>query len=143
MALKSAANILADMHLVANTVVNQSKGVELPDTLLHPRSRYLYVASTPWSTGNDGRTILEIFLQQSQYIKNVDWLNELETAAVGGGARMVAYRRDIEALSLEIPQDFEQFDPQARNLEFVVPCHQRVGGVIVYYPLSAAFADDI
>ena len=140
-ALKTPAQILRDMHAVANEVSVQSKGVEQPDTLLLPLTRYLHIASTPWSTSNDGRTILEIFLQQSQFIKNVEWLNELES--IGGEARMIAYRRDPEALTLEIPQDFEQFDPQPRNLEFVVPCHSRFGGVLFYYPLSACYADGV
>lgn len=142
-ALKTPAQILRDMHAIANAVVNQSLGVEQPDTLLLPRSLYLHVASTPWSTSNDGRTILEIFLQQSQFIRSVDWLNELETAGDGGSKRAMAYRRDPEAVTMEIPQDFEQFDPQARNLEFVVPCHSRFGGVLFYYPLSACYADDL
>jgi hypothetical protein len=142
-ALKTPAQILRDMHATANAIVSQSLGKETPDTLLLPRTRYLHVASTPWSTGNDGRTILELFLQQSQFIRNVEWLNELETAADGGGARAMAYRRDPEAVTMEVPQDFEQFDPQPRNLEFVVPCHSRFGGVIFYYPLSACYADDI
>ena len=142
-ALKTPAQILRDLHLISNAVLNQTSGVEEADTLLLPRTRFLHIASTPWSTSNDGRTILEVFLQQSMFIKNVDWLNELETAAVSGGRRAMAYRRDPEAVTLEIPQDFEQFDAQPRNLEFVVPCHSRFGGVIFYYPLSAVYADDI
>lgn len=142
-ALKSAEKILRDMHLLVNTVINQTMGVETPDTLLLPRSLYLYVASTPWSTSNDGRTILEIFLQQSQVINNVDWLNELETAGDGGSKRAMAYRRDPEAVTLEIPQDVEYFDPERRNLEYVVPVHSRVAGTIYYYPLSACYMDDI
>ena len=140
---KTPAQILRDMHLVANTVLNQSLGVESPDTLLLPRSSYLLVASTPWSTSNDGRTILEVFLQQSGFVKSVEWLNELETAGASSTRRMMAYRRDIDAVSLEIPQDFEQFDAQPRNLEFVIPCHERFGGVLFYYPLSAAYGDGI
>lgn len=140
---KTPAQILRDLHQVSNQVVNQSLGVESADTLLLPRSIFLIVASTPWATNNDGRTILDVFLQQNQFIKNVDWLNELETAGAGGTKRMMAYKRDPEAVTLEIPQDFTQYDPQPRNLEFVVPCHQRYGGVIYYYPLSACYADGI
>ena len=140
---KTPAQILRDMHLIANTVVSQSKGVEKPDTLLLPIDSFLLVSSTPWSTSNDGKTILAVFLEQNQYIKNVDWLNELTTAGAGSTKRMIAYRRDPEALTMEIPQDFEQFDPQPRNLEFVVPCHSRFGGVLMYYPLSAARGDGI
>jgi hypothetical protein len=142
-ALKTPAQILRDMHAMANAVINQTNGVETADTLLLPRTCYLHVASTPWSTGNDGRTILEVFLQQSQSIKSVDWLNELETAGGSSSKRSVAYRRDPEAVTMEVPQDFEQFDPQPRNLEFVVPCHSRFGGVIFYYPLSAVYTDDL
>lgn len=138
---KTPAQILRDLHLLANTVMNNTLGVETADTILLPRTNYLIAASTPWSTSNDGRTILEIFLQQAVTVKNVDWLNELETAGVGPSKRMVAYRRDPEALTLEIPQDFEQFDPQPRNLEFVVPCHSRIGGVLFYYPMSAVYGD--
>lgn len=138
---KTNAQILRDLHAIANSVVDQTLGVEKPDTLLLPRTAYLFIASTPWATNNDGRTILEIFLQQSMFIKNVDWLNELENAGTGQSRRMMAYRRDPEAVTMEVPQDFEQFDPQPRNLEFVVPCHSRFGGVLFYYPLSAGYAD--
>ncbi len=138
---KTPAQQLRDLHVLANFIVGNTKGVEKPDTLLIALSAFNTVSSTPWSTANDGRTVLDLFLQQSQYIKNVDWLNELETAGAGGTRRMVAYRRDPEVLTLEIPQDFEQFDPQPRDLKFVVPCHERFGGVIVYYPLAIAYAD--
>lgn len=142
--LKSPKQILRDLHAIANAVVNQTQGVEKPDTLLLPRTLYLYIASTPFSDGDSGgKTILKMFLEQSMFAKNVDWLNELETAGDGGSKRAMAYRRDPEAVTLEVPQDFEQFDPQARNLEFVVPCHSRFGGVLFYYPLSAVYADDL
>lgn len=140
--LKSSKQILRDLHQIANTIVNQTQGVEHGTTLVLPRTLYLYIASTPYGIDNEA-TILDVFLKQSMFIKEVDWLNELETAGVGGSKRAMAYRRDPEAVTLEIPQDFEQFDPQARNLEFVVPCHSRFGGVLFYYPLSAVYADDL
>jgi len=34
---------------------------------------------------------------------------------------------------------FEQLPVQERGLEYVVPCHSRIGGVIIYYPLSQVF----
>ena len=54
---------------------------------------------------------------------------------------MVAYQRDPMVLQLEIPQEFEQFPPQARGLSFVVPCHARIGGVHMHYPLAVAYMD--
>ncbi len=137
---KSADLIIRDMNLVANTVVTQSKGVELPDTLLLPLTAFTFTSSTPRSSDSD-TTILAYFLANNPHIKNIEWLNELETAGAGSTRRMMAYRRDEDALTLEIPQDYEEFAPQEKGLEFEIPVHERIGGVIFYYPLSACYAD--
>jgi hypothetical protein len=142
-ALKSGAQIIRDMHLVCNSVVDNSLGKETPDTLLLPRSRFLYISSTPWSTSTEAMTILEVFMKQSLYVKNVEWLNELEIAGAGSTKRMIAYRKDPDAVTMEVPKDFEQFAPEVHNLEYKVSCHQRYGGVLFYCPLSACFADGL
>lgn len=138
---KTNAQILRDLHLMASRPVETTKGVEIPDTLLLPLTAFNLIASTPWSTSNDGKTILAVFLEQSQYIKQVDWLNELETAGAGNLRRMMSYKRDPMKLTLEIPQEFEQLDPQAVGLEFEIPCHSRIGGVLIYYPLGVSYGD--
>lgn len=56
---------------------------------------------------------------------------------------MVCYRRSPDALEAIVPQEFEQFPAQERGLEFVVPCHAKCGGVVLYYPLSMAYGDGI
>lgn len=144
---KSPSQILYDMNLVANTVVSVSLGVENPDTMLLPLSQYNYVASTQRSDFSD-KTILNYFLENNPYIKQVEWVNELKGAgSTGSGAapydRMYAYRRSPEVLTLEIPSDFEQLEMQMRNLVYKVPCIERCGGVLVYYPLALAFGDGI
>lgn len=137
---KTPDQIIRDMNSVMNSIVTVSKGVEQPDTLLLPLTAYTYVASTPRSSTSD-TTILEYFKLNNPFVKDVGWLNELETAGGSSLRRMVAYKRDPEKLTAEIPQDFEQFPEQERGLEFVIPCHSRIGGVIMYYPLSLAYAD--
>lgn len=143
-ASKTPDQIIRDLNNLANTIVSLTKGLEIPDTLLLPIAQYNYIASTPRSSTSD-TTILEFFLGANPYIKRVGWLNEAAGAGVtlAGTDVAVAYRRDPDALTLEIPQPFEQFPPQERNLEFVVPCHQRTGGVIVYYPLSISVLEGI
>jgi hypothetical protein len=141
---KSSDKILRDLHQIANAPMNNSVGVEQADTLLLPRTTYLKLASTPYdATVSNPDSILSVFLKQSLFVKAVDWVNELETAGAGNTKRVMAYKRDPECVTLEIPQDFEQFDPQPRNLEFVIPCHSRFGGVIFYYPLSACYGDGV
>ena len=72
------------------------------------------------------------------------WVNEL-TASKGPLANdtQITYKRDADTLSLEIPQDFEQFAPQQKGMEYEVLVHERIGGVLLYYPLATAKCDDI
>ena len=139
---KTEAQILRDMNLVANTVSSQSLGVEVPDTLLLPLSSFNFVSSTPRSANSD-TTILNYFLQNNPYIKQVEWVNELETAGAGSTRRMVAYRRDPEVLTMEVPQDFEQLELQIRNLEYIIPCEEYFAGCLIYYPLAIVYGDGI
>lgn len=139
---KTPVQILRDMNKVANFIVENTKEVELPDTMLLPVEQYNYIASTPMSSDNS-KSILKMFLENSPYIKNVIAWGKLKGAGAGGLNRMLAYKKDPEKLSFEIPQDFEQLDVEQRGLEFLVPCHARCGGVIVYYPLSIAYADGL
>jgi hypothetical protein len=141
-ASKTPDQILRDMSGITSAVIEQSKGVEVPDTLLLPLTSYNQIVDRPRSANSD-TTIMKYFLDNNPHINNIMWLNELETAGAMGVKRMIAYKRSPDAVTLEIPQDFEQFSEQEQGLEFVVPCHQRIGGVILYYPLSTAFGDGI
>lgn len=139
---KTADQIIRDLHGIANSIPQATKGVEQPDTLLLPIEQYHLIASK--KVGVDSNmTVLKFFMETTPYIKMVGWVNELDGAGAGGLDRMWCYKRDPDKVTLEIPQDFEQLDVEQRNLEFVVPCHSRMGGVLVYYPLSMAYADGI
>jgi hypothetical protein len=142
-ASKTPAQILRDLHAVANFVVANTIEVEIPDTMIMPIIQRNYIFSTPWSTTGDGKTIGELFLEQSPYIKEIVAVDQLKAAGSAGSDRLMVYRKDPEALTLEIPQDFEQLEEQPKGLEYIVPCHSRIGGVVVYYPLSIAYADGI
>ncbi len=139
---KTPAEILRDLHGIAQFQVDTTRAQETPDTLLLPPSRYGFIATTYLSETNN-QTILQAFLQTSPYFRNVDQWAPLETAGAGGVKRMVSYRRDPDAIQFPVPQDFEQFEEERRGLELVVPCHARVGGVVVYYPFSMCYGDGI
>lgn len=146
---KTPDEILKDMNDLANNIVDLTNGVEMPNTLLLPIKQYTHIASTARSKNSD-TTILEYFLMNNPFIDTVEWVNELKGAGVGidgviaaGEDVMIAYDRNPDKLTLEIPQDYEQFAPQERNLAFVVNAHARTAGVIIYYPLSVAIAEGI
>lgn len=137
---KTPTQVLRDLNNFVNSIVEVSNGVEIPNTLKVPLSTYNYLKNTMIGDNMD-KSILKAFLAEQEYIKEVSWLNELAAAGTAGVKRMVAYNKSADKVTLEIPQDFEQFDPQEQGLEFEVPCHARTGGVIFYKPLSAAYAD--
>lgn len=136
-ASKTADNILADLNAIANNIVDRTNGVETPDTLVMPIAQYNLINTTPRSATSD-TTIREFYLGNQPYIKNIEVAPELKGAGSGATDLMIAYTRSPDKLTFEMPQPFEQLPVQVQGLKFVVPCHSRVGGVIVYYPYSMA-----
>jgi len=139
---KTPTEILEDLNGIAQYVVDQTNGVEIPDTILLPPASFGHISTTPRSDASD-TTILQYFLRNSPYIRNVDSWYRLNTAGTSSSKRMVCYRRSPDALQAVIPVDFESFPPQQKGLEFEVICHSRTGGVVAYYPLSIAYGDGI
>lgn len=139
---KSAEQILSDMNLAINSVVANTNGVELPDTLLLPLAQYTYIASTPRSPNSD-TTILDYFKLNNEFVRDVSWIQQLAGAGEAGSDVMIAYRQDPNKLAMQIPMAFTQYAPQERNLEFVINCESRFGGVSIYYPMSMLIAEGI
>ena len=134
--------ILADLNNLVNTPEDVTNGVEKPDTLILPVLKLVKLNTTPRSATSD-TTIMEFFKKANPHITNVESYHKLKGAGAGSTDRMFTYKRDPDYVTLEIPQDFEQFPPQEDGMEFTVYCHERCGGVILYYPLACAFADGI
>lgn len=55
---------------------------------------------------------------------------------VDGQSIILAYERDIDNLSIEIPRDFEQLPAERRNLELLINCVGTCGGVDIHRPLA-------
>jgi len=135
------AQIVEDLNTGVQAIIDATMETEIPDTVLLDTALFGIIAQTPIATDNQ-TTILKSFLANNPYIRNIDQWTKLALAdAAGTGPRCVFYRRSPDVLTLEIPQDFEQFPPQERNLAFVVNTHARVGGVLIYYPLAITYMD--
>lgn len=143
-ATKDAEAIRKDVRTAIQATVDLTKGVEKgPFTLLLPDAQYGLIATMQNSTASD-KTILDFLLEaEKRWLTDVEPLSALKGAGAAGADRMVLYTRHPRKLTLEIPQDFEQFAVQEKGLEFEVPCHGRIGGVIWRYPLSARYVDGI
>lgn len=140
---KTPIQILNDMNALVTGVTTLTKGVETPDTLILPLKQYVQIQSTPFSPTFTGQTILDYFLKNNPFIKNVVAAVELEGAGTGGDDIMIAYENNVNKLALHIPQEYTQQPPEKRNLEYVINATSRFGGVIVYYPLSVSIGEGI
>jgi hypothetical protein len=143
---KTADLILRDMCLAVDAPFNNTKGVEMANTLLMPNEQYSMINCQPRSTQSD-KTILEFFKSTHPGVAVMPiWQlasGEYPAALGFSDGLLVAYNRSPDILTLEVPQDFEQFPPDKEGLDFVIHCHQRCGGVIIYYPLACAVYDGI
>lgn len=131
----TAENILADLDNLYNTVILQSKGVHQPTHLVMSLTDYQTLGSKYMSDA-DKTTVLAFF--QKKYPNLViQGIWELEKAGTSGKNLVICYEKHKDNLSLEVPMDFTQLPAQERNLELIVNCLARLGGVFLRYPLSA------
>jgi hypothetical protein len=145
---KNSEEILEDMNKIVRDMIELTKGMEAPDTILLPVKQHAKIHQTRLDSGTD-TTIAEFFLRNNPSVRRILWINELKdvidlpSGASGPKDVMVALDTSMDTMALEIPQPFEQFDPEQRNLEFVVNCHARCGGLTIYYPLAVSVYEGI
>lgn len=137
----NADEILTDMNLGAKTIIDQTSGVESPDTCVLPLAQYTILAQL--RLPNTGLTGLEFFLKTNPWIKNVVSWYRLKGAGTGGADRMVFYTKNPDKLQFEVPMEMVQYPPQERGLLVEIPCESRVGGTNIYYPGSVLYVDGI
>lgn len=132
---KAQLKVLQAMAM-ASAVATQ--GVERPDTLLLPLQDYTIVSETEL---NDSDTVLSFFRKHNPFITYVDWIPELEKASSNGHNVYLCYKRDPSKLELVVPMEFRSYAPQEVGLDIEVPCESTCAGVIVYKPMSVAWAE--
>jgi hypothetical protein len=150
-AARTADQIILDFATQFYNMVDLTKGIEWPDTALMPPLQFGKIRTMPRSTISD-TTVYQFIKNAHPELKTIEWVNELKavtpkpstpTAAASYTDVMILYRKDPMKLTLEIPQPFEQFPVQERGLEYLIPTHARVGGVLIYYPLSVTIVEKV
>jgi len=128
----TAAQIVADVDILYAAVTTQSKDVHTPNRLAIPSTalaamKRKYVADTG---GKSAYTVVR------ENYPDLQIIGMAELADVGGQSLTIIGEFSEENASLELVMPFNQLPAQARNLELVVPCLARTGGVSVHYPLA-------
>ena len=139
---KSAAEILADINGMFAYQSRITQDVERADTLALPPAVFIDISTR--QIPNTGYTVKRFLLENAPYLKNIITAPELSaenkaTNPYGVDVAML-YTNSADKFSLEIPMAFYHYPLQNRNLEVIVPCEERVAGIVLYYPLSALLA---
>lgn len=139
---KSAYDILVDINGMFAYQAKLTQDVERADTLSLPPDVFIDISTR--QIPNTGYTVKKFLLENAPYLKEIISAPELSdqniaTNPYGANVAML-YTNSADKFSLEIPLAFYQYSLQNRNLEVIVPCEERVAGIIMYYPLSALIA---
>lgn len=134
--------ILALLNDSVTAIVTLTKQIEKPDTIVMPVRTWNYLTTVRVSD-NLSDTLLKQFLNNSPYIKNVEVLNECESAGIDGSDIMIIYKRDPKKLKAMIFEDF-QFKPlERKGFGYQRPAYFRYAGLRVYRPYSIHIVENI
>ncbi len=126
--------ILADMYAITAAIPGQSKGVHRTTRIAMADTDY-NLLSQKFVADSGGQTVLAVYRANNPGVTLVPVV-ELRGVGTGGTNVVIAAEFDAENYAFEMVMPFNQLPAQARNLEFVVPCLARAGGVTVTYPLA-------
>lgn len=139
---KSAYEILDDINGMFGYQAQITQDVERADTLVLPPDVFIDISTR--QIPNTGYTVKKFLMENAPYLKEIYSAPELSAANAAtnpyGVNVAMLYTNSAEKFSLEIPMPFYQYPLQIRNLETIIPCEERVAGIIMYYPLSALIA---
>lgn len=138
-ATATPAQVLSDMNIITQAIPGQSYGIHRTTRIAMADTDYnrlsqLFVADS------GGKTVLQVYRENNPEVVLVPVV-EFRGIGTGGKNMVVASEFDPDNYAFELVMPFNQLPAQARNLEMVVPCLARVGGVNVTYPLALTKAE--
>lgn len=134
----TADAILAMMHAWVTKMVEDTNGVEMPTTMLLPLGRYQYIATT--KVTEEAKTILQVFLDQTPFIKEVHPVVDL---GLESESKAIIYDPAEDKLALNITLGFTPLPVQVKGLEYVVPVVGKVLRLRTFRPKSILIIDDV
>lgn len=143
---KSADEMLADLHAMADQVFVNSLEVEACDSLVLPTAMYAE-ANNRRIGENVSTTVLEQFLKTrknedgSPQFKSVSSSARLNTASGTSGLRAVMYHKHPDCVEGVLPNPFAQEAPFFHNGRVETVCYANTAGVIAHRPKSVIYAD--
>jgi hypothetical protein len=141
------AEMIQDVNDLLTAVSTDTNFTIAANTLLLPHSRFQHIAGLRIDSSNT--TVLEFITQKNVYTATtgqalrIRGTYGLETAGALGVARMVAYVRSPDVLSMFIPMRHQFLPVQQQMLTYTVPGIFRLGGLDIRRPKEVQYADGI
>jgi hypothetical protein len=126
--------IYANLIYMAGAYTQQNLGVHVPNFLELAPKAYI-AATTKLITSATPMSAMTAFTNAFPGI-TPEMIWELTGAGTGGKDMALLYERNADNLAHYYVMPFTQLPPDARNLEIVVDCMARSGGVQIFYPLA-------
>jgi hypothetical protein len=146
---KTPGQILADVNALLTGQYDDSKGVEMADTLILPTAQH-FLLGTMMINDYSQTTVLDwlkehnIFTMETGQQLTIRGIRGLETAGDGGTARAIAYRNAEEVVRLHMPMPFRFFPVwQSGPFSYEVPGAMRLGGAECSLPGAMRYLDGI
>lgn len=147
---KTIDQILTDVNEVISRVRTQTGEVEWADSLALPPEAFRRLATIRLGSGDGLLTGLayvkanNVFTAETDQPLNIYPVRELAAASQNGGGRMVAYRRDADAVRFHLPMPKRVLAPRQKSIMgFEQGMIARTGGTEWRLPKSAAYADEV
>jgi hypothetical protein len=140
--------IMNDINDAITNVWLSTLTVEMADTVLMPLAamKLLAITQMPNTTMNLLQWIManNIYTHQTRQALTIVGVRGLDTAGNGGTGRIIAYRKDPEAIKLHVPMPHRFFTArQVGAFVFEVPSLFRLGGLEWRLPATARYIDGI
>lgn len=144
---KTGAEMYADLANGVTSVGEVSQQMHKANKIIMPGGRLTKLQTTFLSMDNAGgsasaMTVFSAFKQNFPEVA-IDTAEELSNTAAGGTDSMMIGEFTAENMAHEFVQPFRQLPPQVRNLEWVINCLSRTGGVVLRYPLAFVVIEGI
>jgi hypothetical protein len=136
-AVATPTEILTDCNKLLTGVFTGAHGTITPNRLGFGTSNWALINTQRLDTFNMVTTG-SYLLNAMPWVDELFYWPQLDTAGAAGKELVMATNSDPTNYQIIIPQDFEQFPPQAKNLSFLINCHKRFGGVQMRFPGSVA-----
>lgn len=139
----AAADIISDFTAAANTIINNSGGVEVPNAVAMPVAIFTRLSTLPFDSSSGPMSVLE-YLQKAFPMINIwEWDPGMSAVSATGGSSVLIYRKDARRARVVMPMVMRALPPESKGLTFEIVFETRFGGVIVPKPRSVLRLDGV